>query len=235
MKITDPYISIIIPLFNEEKYISDCLNSLLLLDYPKDKYEIIVVDNGSTDTSCTIVEQYRVQLILCPEVKVGEVRNYGVSQSKGELLVFIDADCTVDKNWLKQGINALKHFDAVGGLVMLRQNPSWIEKNWVLNNSKSFKYQNTFSGACIFIKRTVFNAVGGFDIYLNAGEDSALTQALVKSGFSIDINPKLNVTHLGYPTTILEFIERQKWHASDYIFHLNKLFTDKILLLVFII
>lgn len=229
-----PLVSIIVPLFNEEEYIADCLNSLLSLDFSENKYEIIVIDNGSNDRSCEIVKEFEVNFFSMPAVKVGAVRNYGASLAKGEIFVFIDSDCTVDVGWLKDGINELAHFDAVGGLVMLRKNPSWIEKNWVLSSSRSFKFQSTFSGASIFIKKSVFDSVGGFDATLNVGEDSQLTYDLIKQGFLIDINPKLNVTHLGFPTTIIDFIYRQKWHASDYAFKFTQIFSDKIFFLVFL-
>lgn len=229
-----PLASIIVPLFNEEEHVADCLNSLLSLDFPEKKYEIIVIDNGSEDRSCEIVKKFDVKFFSMPAVKVGAVRNYGASLAKGDIFVFIDSDCTVNNEWLKDGINELAHFDAVGGLVMLRKNPSWIEKNWVLNSSRSFKFQNTFSGASIFIKKPVFDSIGGFDATLNAGEDSQLTFDLIKQGFLIDINPKLNVTHLGFPTTIKDFIYRQKWHASDYAFKFTRIFGDKIFFLVFL-
>jgi glycosyltransferase involved in cell wall biosynthesis len=231
---TKPDVSIIIPLYNEEEYIADCLNSLLSLKFPEKRYEIIVIDNGSKDKSCEVVKKFDVKLLSMPDVKVGAVRNYGASLAQGDILVFVDADCTVDDEWLEKGVQELEQYDAVGGLVMLRHNPSWIEKNWVLNSSKSYKYQSTFSGASIFIKKTVFEAVRGFDASLNAGEDSQLTYDLINQGFKIDINPQLNVTHLGYPTTIKEFVNRQKWHAADYAFKFSQIFSDKIFLMVFL-
>jgi len=227
-----PFVSIVIPLFNEEQYVGDCISALKAQDYPRDKYEIIVIDNGSTDCSCDIVRGFDVALFSLPNVKVGEVRNFGVAKSHGEIVVFIDSDCVAYKEWLTDGVKELENFDAVGGLVMLRDEPSWIERNWILKSSRDYKYQNTFSGACIFVKRNVFDAVGGFDIHLNSAEDSALTETLKNSGYKIAINPKLNVVHLGYPVTISDFINRQKWHSADYAKHLHSIVKDKTMFLV---
>jgi len=227
-----PFVSIVIPLFNEEQYVADCISALKILDYPRDRYEIIAVDNGSTDRSCDIVRELDVALFSLPDVKVGEVRNFGVAQSRGEIVVFIDSDCVAYKEWLRDGVKQLENFDAVGGLVMLRDKPSWIERNWILKSSRDYQYQNTFSGACIFIKRNVFDEIGGFDIHLNSAEDSALTETLRNNGYKIAINPKLNVVHLGYPVTIKDFINRQKWHSADYAKQLNSLIKDKTMLLV---
>lgn len=231
-----PFVSIVIPVFNEEEYISACLNSLSELDYPREKYEITLVDNGSTDNSLSIASNFDVNILHKPRVKVGAVRNYGSKNCKGEIIVFLDSDCVVGTSWLSDGVKWItsNKYDAVGGLFLLRDNPSWIERNWILNSSHSFIYQNSFIGACIFIKKDVFLKVGGFNEDLNAGEDSALTKSLLDSGFKTKIVPELSVIHLGYPSTILGFIKRQIWHSSDYFDNLSAILTDKIRLLTFI-
>jgi len=229
--VSEPQVSIVIPLYNEEEYISDCLTSLVNQDFPANKFEIIVVDNGSSDKSLDISIRFDVAVYSLPDVKVGAVRNYGASVSRGEILVFIDADCTADENWLSRGVSVLADYDAVGGLVKLRDNPSWVEKYWILNDSNTFIYQHTFSGACIFINKQIFESVNGFSSELNAGEDSKLTYDLIDRRYRISINPELNVTHLGYPQTVSNFINRQRWHSADYAFQLHRVFRDKTLFL----
>ena len=229
-----PKVSIVIPVYNEERYLSDCLESVFNLDYPSDKVEVIIVDNGSTDNSIDIASKFNAQVLIKIDVKVGAVRNYGAMKSSGDIIVFLDSDCLVEKSWLKDGVHLITQgqYHAVGGLFLLRESPSWIEKNWILRSSRSYVYQKTFIGACIFIDKEIFNSVGGFNEDLNAGEDCYLTNQLQKKGYKIRIDPNLSVIHLGYPSTISGFMKRQIWHSSDYLSRLNTIFSDKTMLVV---
>ena len=125
-----PFISVIMPVFNEERYLEQCLITLRNSKYPKNKYEIITVDNGSTDDSFNIAKQYSDLALYMPDVNVGAVRNFGVKHSSGEILVFLDSDCLVLNNWLTLGVELLlfnkKH--VYGGNYKLREEPFWIEK-----------------------------------------------------------------------------------------------------------
>ena len=77
-----PTISIIVPLYNEEQFIGKCLESLVECEYPSNKKEIIVVDNGSCDSSFEIASEFDVTLLKIVDVKVGAVRNFGVHHAK---------------------------------------------------------------------------------------------------------------------------------------------------------
>lgn len=90
-------LSIIIPMYNAEKYIGECLQSILNQNLPDDEYEIIIVDDGSTDASAKIVERYRTQnpvIKLISQSNAGQssARNKGVSLASGTFLCFVDAD-----------------------------------------------------------------------------------------------------------------------------------------------
>ncbi|WP_189419858.1 glycosyltransferase [Cellvibrio zantedeschiae] len=226
-------VSIVIPAYNEEKYIGMCLQSLSELEFDKDKLEIIVVDNGSTDRTLEIARSYTSNVIIKEKVKVGAVRNYGVSHAKGKYIVFLDSDCVVDKQWLSRGINKLQKDSklVLGGQYLMRESPSWLEKYWVLTNSVEKIYQTTLVGGCIFIENKTFESVAGFNENLNSGEDSDLTYRLIQADFTVNIDPSLSVIHMGYPSEILPFIKRQIWHSSDYITSLKKSLKDKIFIL----
>lgn len=93
--------SIIVPFLNEEKYIKDSALSLLNPDFNKDEYEIIFIDNGSTDNSVNILKQYpKIKLLHETKKSSYAARNKGLSVAKGSIIAFTDADCIASKDWL---------------------------------------------------------------------------------------------------------------------------------------
>jgi glycosyltransferase involved in cell wall biosynthesis len=95
-------ISVIIPTFNEEENIAQCLVSLSHQSIPRSEYEIIVVDGGSKDATCEIAKKYADQVFTQTSRKVGGARNDGVKAAKGEIIATTDADCILPPHWLKQ-------------------------------------------------------------------------------------------------------------------------------------
>ena len=97
-----PFVSIVVPVFNGADIIEELLVSLLALSYPTDQYEIIVVDNGSTDNTRQVVEKYPVKLLEEKEIQgPAAARNKGIRHAQGDIIAFTDADCVADSNWLK--------------------------------------------------------------------------------------------------------------------------------------
>jgi cellulose synthase/poly-beta-1,6-N-acetylglucosamine synthase-like glycosyltransferase len=113
-----PFVSIIIPVKNAERFLASCLRSLNQLSYPKDKYEIIISDSDSTDKTREIAVSLGAQVVIAAGPSVCAGRNSGFTQAKGEIIAFSDADCIMDKDWL---MNAVKYFQdekvaCVGGV-----------------------------------------------------------------------------------------------------------------------
>src|SRR3989344_8477717 len=96
-------VSVIIPVYNEEKVIQYCLESLKNQTFRD--MEIIVVDDGSTDRTQELVKG--VMLLIQDHKGPGEARNFGAKQAKGEILVFVDADMTFDKDFIKELIKPI--------------------------------------------------------------------------------------------------------------------------------
>ena len=111
----DPFVSIIIPVKNNGKIIESCIKSLINLNYPKDKIEIIIVDGNSTDNTREIAHKYNLKVILDEGKGRAIAINAGVLHAQGEYIAFTDADCLPDLNWIH---NLLKYFnsDYVGGV-----------------------------------------------------------------------------------------------------------------------
>ncbi len=232
-----PYVSIVIPVLNEERYLPACLISLMALRYPKDRYEILLVDNGSTDRTLEIARGFSdVSIHVKENANVGAVRNYGVRQARGRIIVFLDSDCVVSPDWLADGVARLtaNPGSVAGGHYLLREDPSWLEKYWILTSSGRPNPRASLLGGCIFIPKDIFQKVGGFDENLSAGEDNELTARLRSRQYRVDVEPSLSVVHLGYPSRVGPFIARQLWHSSDYINGLPHSLRDKTFLLTLV-
>ena len=102
-------ISIIIPCRNEEKFIGNCLDSILKQDYPKDKLEVLVVDGKSTDGTRGIVREYNknysfIQLIDNPFKVTPKAINIAIKESRGDVIVFVNSHSILNKEFLKWNI-----------------------------------------------------------------------------------------------------------------------------------
>jgi cellulose synthase/poly-beta-1,6-N-acetylglucosamine synthase-like glycosyltransferase len=110
-----PFVSIVVPVRNREQTIGWCLESLTNLDYPG--YEVIVVDDHSSDRTREIVRTFPVRLVKVEFVNQYAARNAGIGQSKGEIVAFTDSDCLVVRDWLKNLVGAYQdaRIGGVGG------------------------------------------------------------------------------------------------------------------------
>jgi len=199
-----PYFSIIIPAHNEEKNIGKLLETIEKQSYRD--FEVIVSDSASEDETCKQVEGYRKkvpELILLEEKthNVSQARNKGAQYAKGEYLVFLDADVTIEEHFLK----AVKRHIQVDhpGMMTMWNRPfpaSWRGRLifGVMNRIVQM-VQNTFpaaNGPCIVMKRALFESIGGFDQTIFFGEDYDLVKRAHKKGGSLKVyrNPLLFVS-----------------------------------------
>ncbi len=97
-----PFVSVIVPALNEERTIRECIVSLLRMDYPQERREILMVDNGSTDRTAEIIKSFPVRYLREERRGASYARNRGIEASKGEILAFTDADCVVTTGWLRE-------------------------------------------------------------------------------------------------------------------------------------
>jgi len=216
---TLPFISIVIPALNEAEFIGICLNSINQITYPAELYEIIVADNGSVDNTQAIAQDRGAKVYDFPCVKIGELRNLGVKESQGQVIAFVDADCIVPKGWIFNALETLSDeaTAVVGGNCPCREDANWIESAWALDKGDIFSDVEALATGSFIVKKEVFEEVGGFDETVVAGEDTEISQRIVKTGKKLKLNSKCNVIHLGYPRTIYSFVRRQVWQTSDYL------------------
>jgi glycosyltransferase involved in cell wall biosynthesis len=111
-----PFVSIIIPVKNEESILDRCLEAIDCLAYPKDRLEVIVADGLSTDRSREIAEAHGAKVVPNERRTVASGRNRGFERAQGEFIAFTDADCVAGPEWLKTGIGAFQMGAAIAGV-----------------------------------------------------------------------------------------------------------------------
>ncbi|PPI79536.1 glycosyltransferase [Marinobacter flavimaris] len=226
--------SFIIPCRNEEAFIEKCLQSIIQQEYPREKFEIIVVDNGSTDRSKEVARPYADKVVDALGVNVGEVRNIGASAAKGKLLAFIDADCTIDHQWLirAKSLNNEDKKVVFGGGILLPNDATWVERHWLLEGPEGNCLPAELIGCSIVISEDQFTKAKGFDIRKKSGEDTDFSLRIREQQGTIKITRALNVTHLGNAKTIKSHIKRQAWHAQSYKVDIKSSIQDPVFILV---
>ncbi|MBI4526604.1 MAG: glycosyltransferase [Deltaproteobacteria bacterium] len=110
-----PLVSVVVPVWNGEQTIAQCLASLLKMHFPAERREILVVDNGSTDNTAAIVKRFPVRYLTEERRGAPLARNRGIRASQGEIVAFTDADCVVSRGWLQELFRAFDQGD-VGGV-----------------------------------------------------------------------------------------------------------------------
>ena len=170
--------SIIIPAYNEEMYIENTLKSI-----PKNKEtEIIVVCNACTDNTEIIAKKY-AKVISLKEKNVSKARNIGAKESKGNILIFLDADTCLTKNSLKE-IESSLNYSSIGTCKVLPDNKK-------LKYRIAMKIKNLFlwfpwTSGIIYCNKKIFKKINGFNENLTINEDSDFVKRAVKYGkFSI--------------------------------------------------
>jgi glycosyltransferase involved in cell wall biosynthesis len=206
-----PFVSIVISFHNEEQYIGACLKSLLSLNYPKDLYEIILVNDGSKDGSEKIIKEiieeanHSVPIILLAQEDKGPSagRNLGVKASKGEIIAFTDPDCIVDKEWLNQHI---KHYqDSTIGGVEGRIETDW---NELIIPKKVAPVGYRYVTCNISYRRKTLEEVNIFDEEFKFKEDDDLACRVLKKGWRIVSESKALVYHPVKNLKAIELIKR---------------------------
>ena len=230
-----PLVSLIIPVLNEEKSIKNTVDSLLNLNYPKNKFEVIIVDDGSTDNTKEIVGSYkdkRVRLILNEHKGIGKASalNNGILNAKGEIVGCVDADCYVNTDSL---MNMIGHFksDEVGAVITSVKvlNPrSFFEKmqriEYILTSfiRRLMSYVGTLQvtpGALSLYKKSVIDKVGYFDEN-NLTEDYEIALRLINNHYRVVMESSID-TYTYVPENMKDlWTQRVRWFRG---FILNNL------------
>ena len=205
-----PFISIIIPTYERPKRLAVCLKALGGLDYPRERFEVIVVDDGSRRPPEAVVAEFNgnfdVMLLTQAHAGPATARNTGAAQAKGDILAFTDDDCEPAVDWLQ---TLAKRFTAtsncaIGGRALngLPDNPfssaSQMLIDYLYNYYNSVPYKARFiTSNNLALPAVLFRAIEGFDTNFPyaAGEDRELCDRWLHHGFDMIYAPEVVVRH----------------------------------------
>lgn len=208
MKEKKPFFSIIVPTYNRPERLANCLESLSRLDYPREQFEVIVIDDGSDMPLQPVVAPFLDQLnvTLLKQLHAGPAgaRNTGAERAKGEFLTFTDDDCTPAPDWLQK---LAEHFTevpvrAIGGRIL-----NALSKNLYSTTSQiivdvAYAHYNAnpnptrfFASNNLTVPAGSFHAIGGFDTTFKTAEDRDICDRWQHHGFQMTYAPEVLIYH----------------------------------------
>lgn len=201
-----PTVSVIIPVYNDLVRLRSCLARLMEQDYPRDRYEVIVVDNASNDDVASALEEFP-NTVLLYEGTPGSyaARNKAISWVTSEVLAFTDSDCLPDVNWIKAGVSKLRS-EPQCGLVAGRIDlffadpdaPTAVE---LYESIKAFdqegyaNHKHFGATANVFTWRRLMDEVGVFDQTRKSGGDAEWGKRVFKADYRVVYSADALVLH----------------------------------------
>ena len=200
------FVSVIIPVFNDSEKLALCLGALSRQTYPADLFEVIVVDNNSTDSVESVMSGFPgVRLERESHQSLTAARNAGISAAHGEIFAFTDADCIPDGSWIAEGVKAFSsagHCGAVGGKIELffrdRLRPTSaeiFESLFAFRQDEIIKRYHQVATANAFTSRSIIEEVGDFDASVLSGGDMEWGRRVCAAGYSLCYAPSAIVKH----------------------------------------
>lgn len=208
---TEPLVSVIVPTYNSARLLRQCLASIKAQTYPS--IELIVVDNHSTDGTVAIARQFTDKVFSQGPERSAQV-NYGVTQATGEYVYKVDSDFVLDECVVRQCVDTIQQgYDAI----VVHNSPdtrvSWIAKIRRFEVDM-YKYDITHSSAR-FVKKSVYEAIGGFDEQITAGEDYDFQNKLNRHNYRTGFI-EAEALHLGEPTRFWPHMKKYYAYGRDF-------------------
>ena len=197
-----PFISVVVCSYNGARTIRECLEGLSKLKYPQ--HEVIVVDDGSTDSTAEIASEYDAKLISIPQSGLSHARNVGIQAARGEIVAYIDDDAYPDPHWLHYLAHTFRHTKHVGvggpnlappgdGMVAECVASAPGNPSHVLLSDQEAEH---IPGCNMAFRKAYLEVIGGFDTqFRTAGDDVDICWRLQQQGWTIGFHPGALVWH----------------------------------------
>ncbi len=209
-----PFVSVVVPVRNEERHIERCLGALGDQDYPRDRFEVMVVDGQSTDRTRQLVERFAAEstldlrLLDNPQRRTAPALNIALRAARGEIIVRVDGHCIVAPDFLTESVAAMdwSGADCVGGPIRSAGEGCWGEAIAAAMSSPfgvgnaafrvSEREQWTDTVAFGAYRRGLFDSLGPFREDLDGGEDDEFNYRLLSAGGRILLTPAIRSTYV---------------------------------------
>lgn len=258
-----PFVSIVVPTRREDQILRRCLNSLLKQNYPKTKFEIVLVSTRKIKINHPQIKIKTIKISF--ETNHAEARNIAIKKAKGEIIAFCDDDCVLPENWLSTASRYFtkKGVDLIGGpIVPQKESPFSYRIGAYLSGSKfavgpsAPRWRKAYPEqkaspfnlilANTFIRKSCFEAVGGFDPNQVPCEEDFLCHKLRQKGYQLIYTPKIACFHPSKPiflpyarkvffySTGRGMLLAREPQTSHLVFWIPSLFVISLLLLPFL-
>ena len=214
--------SIIVPAYNAGNTIKGCLSAAVNQSISRDDYEVIVVDDGSTDGTGDMVKKFPVKYICQPNRGPASARNHGARGAIGKIILFTDSDCVPAYKWVEEMTKPFEKPDVIAvkgayktnqrSLIARLVQTEFEERFEMLKRAESIDMVDTYSAA---FRRDIFRQTGGFDesFPVANNEDTDLSYKLSSAGYKMVFNPEAIVYHLRHPDTLLRYARQKFWRG----------------------
>ena len=201
-----PFVAVIVPVYDDAERLTRCLRALEEQTYPADQYQVLVVDNGSSEDIAGVCRAFpRVRCLLEPRPGSYAARNKGIASTDGELLAFTDSDCLPHRDWLERGaahLQAEPDLGMVGGNVLVfPKDPSrktaveLYESAFAFPQRQRIEAEHWSVTANLLVRRDVMEAVGPFDAELRSGGDAEWCRRAHAAGHRLAYAEDARVDH----------------------------------------
>jgi glycosyltransferase involved in cell wall biosynthesis len=198
-----PRASVIVPAYNAGRWIRRCLESILASSYPRGRFEVICVDNSSTDRTAEILRDFRSEITVLQEKKPGAAaaRNAGLQVASGPMIAFTDADCIADPDWLREIVKPVwaSRADAAGGRIMARPEARSVELfgELVHDHAKAIQHHRPpyLITMNMSVRLDMLKVIGYFDERWMRGQDADLSCRILAAGGSFAYAPEAVIRH----------------------------------------
>ena len=228
-----PYVSVIVATYNREKMLGECIDSLFNQSYPFDRYEVIVINDGSADETENLLSNYEKKA-MCGYMHFRQENsgqtvafNKGIENSKGDIVCITGDDCVADKHWIETLVKGYtsKDIGGVGGVIEGIGTNSMLERYLKKNGffSQSVGINVTLIGGNSSFRKHVLDEVKGFDTFFRHGQDTEICIRIRELGYVFKLANDSVILH-HHKETMRGVLEQCQRYERTYV-RLHKKYT----------